>query len=44
MKAIEARLPDGHAPEQGPMIIAGLLQAVARFVATSDAGRRSTGS
>jgi hypothetical protein len=35
VKAIEAVLPEGHPPEQGPLIIAGLLQAVSRFVATS---------
>jgi len=35
MQAIESRLPSVNSPGQGPMVIAGMLQAVAQFVATS---------
>jgi len=35
MQAVEARLASGNTQGQGPMVIAGLLQAVAQFVATS---------
>jgi len=35
MQAVEARLASGDTQGQGPMVIAGLLQAVAQFVATS---------
>jgi len=35
LKAVEAALPEGHSPEEGAFVVAGLLQALARFVATS---------
>jgi len=35
MQSVEAQLPSGDTQGQGPMVIAGLLHAVAQFVATS---------
>ena len=35
MHALEARLSPGTSPDRGPMVLAGLLQAVAQFVAKS---------
>jgi hypothetical protein len=35
MQSVEAQLPSGETQRQGPMVIAGLLHAVAQFVATS---------
>lgn len=36
MAAIESRLPSGEASRQGPLILAGLLQAVAQFAAAAN--------
>jgi len=36
MAAIESRLPSGEAARQGPLILAGLLQAVAQFAAAAN--------
>lgn len=35
VRAVEARMPSAEAQRQGPMVVAGLLQALAQFVATS---------
>jgi hypothetical protein len=39
VRAVEARMPSAEAQVQGPMVVAGLLQAVAQFAATSAPGQ-----